>query len=929
MIRTTLLTASLLLVGTNANAAQAHKPPQQAPVTSQHHHGLHQEVDEKAPTKQSQFLFTVTDQHKTRHHSKISKITASSVSSLNSCNLNAFNTTNSNNLINELKNQGSSCVNNLFSAPTEVQQGAFTSDNMLAVANHAKALSQNYNGGGDSDIETLFLFLRAGYYVEFYNDNVSLASWVKPSVKDAIDAFVNNAHFYQNNDSHGKTLSEVIITMDSSEQQDVYLPVVKEWLARWSQSYGDKWYMRSAVNGIFTILFRGQYNDNFKSIVANDDELVTLLKNFTLQEWMVNSESEYLVANAARELGRLKMYNGSIQENVDLALKAVFDSNYQLFGFGDAIWLGAADTATYYGDCSTFNICGYIEQLEAQALSQTHICSPTIKIRSQDLTTHQQTAACQTMATEESYFHNRLQTENIPIPGDNNTQLQVNIFNSSNDYGKYAGHLFGINTNNGGMYLEGDPSNENNIPNFIAYEADYAEPDHYIWNLEHEYVHYLDGRFDLYGDFSTPTEDVVWWSEGIAEYISKQNNNQAAIDTTLDGSTYTLAEVFTTNYDGFDQDRIYQWGYLAVRFMFENHFDEVKAMIAETRAGNWSAYKNRTVTWAANYQVEFTNWTKTLTNDPTNNIAPIANANGNYAGEVDQLISFSSQDSNDSDGSITSYLWDFGDGNTSTLAFPEHSYTLAGEYIVTLTVTDNKGASHTDTTSAIVNQTSSENILENQVWKSISGEQGAEFIYSIDVPAGASALRFDTNGGSGDADMYVKFGSNPTATDFDCRPYKTGNNETCIIDNIQAGTYFVMIRGYNSYQTYLMASFEQSATTSIEDACAMQAPITSGRVEPEQAVCLGNSSPIWLSVADVNNHNSIAIITDHGTNNLDIEFSNLGWPNGTNNQGSSSNPGNQECIYLTNLPEYWGYIKVTGNAQGASLEVRFDVDSCK
>lgn len=938
MIKKTLLATTLLLLGTSANATHVSKAPQQAPqkVPEQklHHHGVHEEVDERAPTKQSQYQhqephFPIFNKNAKNNQFDSVKKTTNSANAM-ACDVSLFATSNSSSLIAQLKSQGPNCVNDLFSAAANIQQSAFTSDNMYSVANHVKTLSQNYNGGGDVDIEALFLYLRAGFYVEFYNNNVSFASWVKPAVKNALDAFVNNANFYQNNDAHGKTLSEVIITMDSSEQQDIYLPVVKEWLARWDQTYADKWNMRSAVNGIFTILFRGQYNTNFKALVANDNQLVNLLRDFSLQTWMVDSDSEYMIANAARELGRLKMYNGTIQTDVDSALSAIFNSSYQLYGYGDAVWLGAADTATYYADCSSFNICGYIDQLEAQALSQIHVCSPTIKIRSQNLTAIQQTSACQTMAAEETYFHNKLETGNTPIPGDNNTQLQVNIFDSSSDYGKYAGHLFGINTNNGGMYLEGDPSVANNIPNFIAYEASYAEPDHFVWNLEHEYVHYLDGRFDLFGNFSTPTEDVVWWSEGIAEYVAKQDNNQAAIDTVFDGSTYSLAEIFATNYDGFDQDRIYRWGYLAVRFMFEKHFNEVKAMIAETRAGNWSAYKTRTNTWAANYGTEFTTWTQNLTNPPTDNIAPVAIANGAYTGTTNQSVIFSSNGSNDSDGNIVSYLWTFGDGNISIEANPNHSYANADVYTVTLQVTDDQGANHTDTTTATITGDNNTNVLVNKTWLSISGDEGSETLYSINVPAGASSLRFDTSGGTGDADMYVKYGSAPTTSDFDCRPYKSGNLENCNIDVAQSGTYYVMVRGYNAYQTYLMASFEApTSTVSIIDACAQQAPITSGRVEPDQAVCLGNSSTIWLSVSDVNAHNSIAIITGHGSNNLDIEFSNTGWPNGSNNDASSANAGNNECIYLTNLPEYWGYIKVTGDAVGAALEVRYDVAGCQ
>jgi serine protease len=55
------------------------------------------------------------------------------------------------------------------------------------------------------------------------------------------------------------------------------------------------------------------------------------------------------------------------------------------------------------------------------------------------------------------------------------------------------------------------------------------------------------------------------------------------------------------------------------------------------------------------------------------------------------------------------------------------------------------------------------------------------------------------NGGTGDADMYVKFGGEPTASDWDCRPYLFGNNESCAIDPAQTGTYFVKLVAYSAF----------------------------------------------------------------------------------------------------------------------------------
>ncbi|MGB0860107.1 MAG: collagenase, partial [Pseudoalteromonas spongiae] len=543
------LVLATLSYGQSAFAASAPISQNQPKV---HHHGVESKRMDNAPTAVTtqQSTHTFDHAHKRIHTLKSQSMQQAAAAT---CDVNALATSNSTQLISEIKSQGTTCVNELFGAASNIQVAAYDSNNMYAVANHVKNLADSYQGGGDNDIEALFLYLRAGYYVEFYNDQVTFASWVKPAVKNAIDAFVNNSHFYDDNDAHGKTLSEVLITMDSSEQQDVYLPVVVEWLNRWNASYAGKWNMRGAVNGVFTILFRGQWNTEFKNKIGSANDLVSALAKFTTSTYMIDSDAEFMIANAARELGRLKQYPGTIQTAVDAALNRIF-SDYQMYGYGDSVWLGAADTAGYHGSCDTYNICGFEEQLESQVLSQTYTCSSTIKIRSQNMTSAQHQAACSKMGYEETYFHGQLQTNNTPVADDVNSQLQVNIFDSSDDYGKYAGVIFGINTNNGGMYLEGNPSTPGNIPNFVAYEASYANADHFVWNLEHEYVHYLDGRFDLYGGFNAPTEAIVWWSEGVAEYIANENDNPAAIDTIKDGSTYSLGTVFETTYDGFDQD---------------------------------------------------------------------------------------------------------------------------------------------------------------------------------------------------------------------------------------------------------------------------------------------------------------------------------------------------------------------------------------
>ncbi|NOJ91681.1 peptidase M4 [Corallococcus coralloides] len=99
--------------------------------------------------------------------------------------------------------------------------------------------------------------------------------------------------------------------------------------------------------------------------------------------------------------------------------------------------------------------------------------------------------------------------------------------------------------------------------------------------------------------------------------------------------------------------------------------------------------------------------------------------------------------------------------------------------------------------------------LTNGVAKTgLSGASGSETLYCIDLPAARSST-YVLSGGTGDADMYIKFGSAPTTTSYDCRPYLSGNNESCsAAAKTASGKMYIMLRGYSSYSsTSLKATY--------------------------------------------------------------------------------------------------------------------------
>src|SRR6056297_3201452 len=87
----------------------------------------------------------------------------------------------------------------------------------------------------------------------------------------------------------------------------------------------------------------------------------------------------------------------------------------------------------------------------------------------------------------------------------------------------------------------------------------------------------------------------------------------------------------------------------------------------------------------------------------TANQAPTASFTSSCA---DLGCSFDGSGSSDSDGTIASYAWDFGDGSTGSGSTASHSYAAGGTYTVTLTVTDDAGATDASSQNVTVSEPS-------------------------------------------------------------------------------------------------------------------------------------------------------------------------------------------------------------------------------
>ncbi|NVJ21350.1 collagenase [Myxococcus sp. AM011] len=648
------------------------------------------------------------------------------------CDTAAFAAASGPSLVTLVKGSTEECINTLFGV-TGTQAGqVFMESKMVTIATALTPNAQLYVGDNTAQTLQLILFLRAGYYVQFYQSGAvgSYGTALRSAIRPALAAFIANCHFRDVNDAHGTVLQEFVTLIDSAGETAWHLGTFKGLLDRFNDTTVASSSMRGATNSVFNGLYRGHYNTDFVTAVRADTSILDSLDSFiTRTRHLLATSNQYLTVNAARELARFLQHPGTLQTLTRLKVKGVFD-NHSMTGPTAGLWVGTAEMAEYYdrANCAWYGICDFRRTVEQTVLGTTHTCGATLRLRVQDMTASQLTQSCEQLAAQESYFHDKLKTNRVPVASDNNTSLEVVVFDSRFDYQTYAGVLFGVTTHSGGMYLEGDPAASGNQARFIAYEAEWLRPTFEIWNLRHEYIHYLDGRFNMKGDFTaSSSQPTIWWIEGLAEYISKQDDNDSAV-TSGTGRVFQLSQILRNDYNS-GADRVYSWGYLATRFMFERHPDQVGTFLAQFRAGNYSAYRQSLDALGTVNDAEFHSWILCVaaTTDPSTCVPPDS---GPPPGTTPPCTAANGQR------------------------------------------------------------------LDNGCYRGPLASTGSALYFYLYMPPGARNLRFKASGGTGNADLYIRAGTWPTTTTYDYRPYLPGNDETVEIPTpMTGGYYYLMLAG--------------------------------------------------------------------------------------------------------------------------------------
>ncbi|MFD7416494.1 collagenase [Kitasatospora purpeofusca] len=517
-------------------------------------------------------------------------------------------------LIRLIKSVSVDCIDSLFKIEPRYAAAAFRGSQMLTVAAAVHEAAVAYQGNNSGSVEQLMYYYQAGYAVQWAYPSVvgEYSKEVPKAILPGVTAFFANSHALDTTAENAGPLAKAAVLADVTREPVTYLPIAKLLLAAYNSSAWDKDRLIWGLNPAFLVLYRGvrSQDPDFRQKLQDDPALIDLVAAFANRA-LVHAGGTYdpVLTNSIKELSRFLVYP-ELRSKVEPSLKALIEK-FEVSGpTRNQRAVAAANIRAFDPkDCATYGTCEDAELFQDAYLTDIKQCSPSIRILAESMTPDQLDSTCTSLNGQDAFFH-AVARDNGPVADDLNSTIDVVVFDRYEEYDLLSPVMFGNSTSNGGMYLEGDPAKAGNKARFVAYEKTWGEPGFSIWNLNHEYTHYLDARFNMYGDFQAADSFfVAWWTEGLAEVVADSYLkvvNTKAIEAAAQ-HTYRLSELFDSHYQ--NEDRTYRWGYLAVRYMLERHRPDVDSLLALYRKGDWAG--SRTLlktTIGTRYDADFDSW---------------------------------------------------------------------------------------------------------------------------------------------------------------------------------------------------------------------------------------------------------------------------------------------------------------------------------
>ncbi|MEB3054353.1 MULTISPECIES: collagenase ColA [Bacillus] len=482
---------------------------------------------------------------------------------------------------------------------------------MQALIDKLAEQGQTYTKDDSKGVETLVEVIRSGFYLGFYHQELSKLS--ERSYHDkclpALKTIAKNPNFKLGTSEQNKVISSygMLIGGASADVEIIQYAagILKQYNDNLStfiedRTKGDAIYnlMKEIDYDVQSYMYTTDKEPKDTMWYKNIDSFINEVSRFALIG-TVTDKNGWLINNGIYYASRFGKFHSTPTKGQQVVTEAMRIYPY----LGQQYFVAAEQITTNYGGVDangkTINLDKIREDGKQKYLPKTYTFDDgTIVFKAGDKVTEEKIKRLYWAAKEvKAQFYRTVGSDKPLESGHADDVLTMVIYNSPDEY-QFNRQLYGYETNNGGIYIEG-------IGTFFTYER---TPQQSIYSLEelfrHEFTHYLQGRYEVPGLWGQgelyQNERLTWFEEGNAEFFAGSTRVDSVVPrksiigglSNNPAKRYTAEQTLNAKYGAWD---FYNYSFALQSYMYNNRpdmFDKVHDLIRANDVPGYDAYRS-------------------------------------------------------------------------------------------------------------------------------------------------------------------------------------------------------------------------------------------------------------------------------------------------------------------------------------------------
>ncbi|PSK00353.1 collagenase [Brevibacillus formosus] len=490
----------------------------------------------------------------------------------------------------------------LFTYNDDTQEFYEDRERVQAIIDALQESGKNFTKDDEQGIHTYVEVLRSGYYLGYYHDELKylMEPKYKQKIIPALQAITTNQNFAlgtktQNEiiSSTGKLISNTTV---DSETIDLLSKVMEDFndnRDKWSDDREASEAFYSVLQGVGYVLIWGADDSEKDELKGSIDAFLDPIFDMA-ENGETSADHVWLTNNALYYTGKLGSYYSDPDKANDILTKAM--KTYKKWS--EPYFTAAQQITEAYGEDANgkkIDLDEMVKEGKKHYLPQQFTFDDgAFVFKTGDKLTEEQVERLYWASKEvKAQFHRVIGNDKELESGNPDDVLTIVIYNTPDEY-KMNRFLYGYDTDNGGIYIEGTGT-------FFTYDRTKEQS---IYSLEelfrHEFVHYLQGRYEVPGMWGQgkiyENSRLPWYEEGGAEFFAGATRTegikprQSVVGNIRNAAPYldyTAADMMRAKYGTL---AFYDYSFALQYHLFKNDFARLDKINDTIRSNDVAAY---------------------------------------------------------------------------------------------------------------------------------------------------------------------------------------------------------------------------------------------------------------------------------------------------------------------------------------------------